>query len=89
MKKSKMPMQAHNNGLGHWSDIKALYVCAVEVMLFLQIIWLCSLLVKRKLHNCNEGHLFNLALKRILTDKSIYHKQNIQPAFLNRALTKN
>lgn len=86
MEKSKMPMQAHNNGLGHWSAIKALYVCAVEVMLFLQIIWLCSLLVKQKLHNCNEEHF---PLKRILIDKSVYHKQNIQPAFFNRALTKN
>ena len=38
--------------------------------------------------SCNEEYLISLALKRRLTDKSVVHKQQIRPAFVNRALQK-
>ena len=47
MKKSKILMEAHNNGLGHCSDKKELEdLCPLEVMLISEVIHLCSLLVK-------------------------------------------
>ena len=52
MKKSKILMEAHNNGLGHCSDKKELEdLCPLEVMLVSKVIHLCSLLVKCKVDN--------------------------------------
>ena len=38
--------------------------------------------------SCNEEYLISLALKRRLSDKSAVNKQQIRPAFVNRALAK-
>ena len=38
--------------------------------------------------SCNEEYLICLALKRRLSDTSVVNKQNIRPAFVNRALQK-
>ena len=38
--------------------------------------------------NCNDDYLIGAAVKRRLRDKIAYHKQHIQPAFVNKALTK-
>ena len=35
---------------------------------------------------CDENHIISLTLKRRLSDKSFFSKQNIRPAFVNRAL---
>ena len=38
--------------------------------------------------SCDEEYLISLALKRRLSDKSAVNKQQIRPAFVNRALAK-
>ena len=38
--------------------------------------------------SCDEEYLISLALKRRLSDKSAVNKQQIWPAFVNRALAK-
>ena len=38
--------------------------------------------------SCNEEYLISLALKRRLSDKSAVNKQQIRPAFVNRAFAK-
>ena len=38
--------------------------------------------------SCNEEYLISLALKRRLSDKTAVNKQQIRPAFVNRALAK-
>ena len=38
--------------------------------------------------SCNEEYLISLALKHRLSDKSAVNKQQIRPAFVNRALAK-
>lgn len=39
MKKSKISIEAHNNGLGHCSDVKELEdLCPLQVMLVSQVI---------------------------------------------------
>ena len=44
MKKSKISMEAHNNGLGHCSDVKELEdLYPLEVTLVSQLFHLCSL----------------------------------------------
>ena len=38
--------------------------------------------------SCDEEYLISLALKRRLSDKIAVNKQQIRPAFVNRALAK-
>ena len=38
--------------------------------------------------SCDEEYLISLALKRRLSDKSAFNKQQIRPVFVNRALAK-
>ena len=37
---------------------------------------------------CDDNHIISLTLKRWLSDKSFFSKQNIRPAFVNRALAE-
>ena len=37
---------------------------------------------------CNDDHIISLTLKRRLSDKSFFTKQNIRPAYVDRALRK-
>ena len=38
--------------------------------------------------SCDEEYFISLALKRRLSDKSAFNKQQIRPVFVNRALAK-